>query len=214
MAVAPIRVVLVPGLGLDERSTAGVTARLPATVVRLPGLGLPGPVPSLESLAARLLAEVGDGPVVLAGHSQGCQVVAVAALDPRVVAVVLLGPTTDPRLWSPTGLAGRWVGTASAEPWRQVPRVLAQWWRTGPRAMVALWRLAAPDRIDARLREVGVPVVVVRGTCDRLCPHDWAAQLAGAAPKGRLVELPGAAHMTPQTHPDDVTRVLREAAGG
>jgi hypothetical protein len=27
------------------------------------------------------------------------------------------------------------------------------------------------------------------------------------------VELPGAAHMTVQTHPDDVAAILREAAG-
>jgi pimeloyl-ACP methyl ester carboxylesterase len=34
------------------------------------------------------------------------------------------------------------------------------------------------------------------------------------APRGRLVELPGAAHMTVQTHPDDVADVLRAAAAG
>jgi pimeloyl-ACP methyl ester carboxylesterase len=205
-------VLLVPGLGLDERSSARLRARLPATVVRLPGMGLPGPVPTLEVLAARLLAEVGEGSVLLVGHSQSCQVVAVAARDPRVAAVVLLGPTTDPRLRSVRGLVGRWLATAWAEPWRRVPVVVAQWARTGPRAMTALWRVAAPDRIDARLRDVAVPVVVVRGTRDRLCPHDWAARVAGAAPScGRLVELPGAAHMTVQTHPDDVAAILRDA---
>ncbi len=132
---------------------------------------------------------------------------------PRVVAVVLLGPTTDPRLRSAAGLLGRWLTTAWAEPWWQAPRTLAQWWHTGPRAMVALWRTAAPDRIDVRLREVPVPVVVVRGTRDRLCPHDWAADLAAAAPRGRLIEVPGAAHMTVQTHPDEVSDVLRAASG-
>ena len=187
--------------------------RVPATVVHLPGMGLPGPVPPLDALAARLLDAVGQGPVVLVGHSQSCQVVAAAARDPRVAAVVLLGPTTDPRLRSAAGLVGRWLGTAWAEPWWQVPRTLAQWWHTGPRAMVALWRRAAPDRIDRRLRDLPVPVVVVRGTRDRLCPHDWATGLAAAAPRGRLVELPGAAHMTVHTHPDDVADVLRAAAG-
>jgi pimeloyl-ACP methyl ester carboxylesterase len=204
----------VPGLGLDERSSAAVRARLPATVVHLPGMGVPGPVPSLEALAARLLDAVGEGSVVLVGHSQSCQVVAAAARDPRVAAVVLLGPTTDPRLRSAAGLVGRWLGTAWAEPWWQVPRTLAQWWHTGPRTMVALWRRAAPDRIEGRLRDLPVPVVVVRGTRDRLCPHDWATGLAAAAPRGRLVELPGAAHMTVQTHPDDVADVLRAAAAG
>jgi pimeloyl-ACP methyl ester carboxylesterase len=214
MPSSPRRVVLVPGLGLDERSSAAVRARLPATVEHLPGMGVPGPVPSLEALAARLLDAVGEGAVVLVGHSQSCQVVAAAARDPRVAAVVLLGPTTDPRLRSAAGLVGRWLGTAWAEPWWQVPRTLAQWWHTGPRAMVALWRRAAPDRIEGRLRDLPVPVVVVRGTRDRLCPHDWATGLAAAAPRGRLVELPGAAHMTVQTHPDDVADVLRAAAAG
>jgi pimeloyl-ACP methyl ester carboxylesterase len=208
MPADPVRVVLVPGLGLDERSSARVCERLPATVVRLPGMGMPRPVPSLLELADRLLAELGEGPVVLAGHSQSCQVVAVAARDPRVVAVVLLGPTTDPRLRSAPGLVGRWLATAWAEPRWQVPLVLAQWARTGPRAMAALWRVAAPDCIDGRLRDVRAPVVVVRGTRDRLCPHDWAVRLAAAAPRGRLVELPGAAHMTVQTHPDDVAAIL------
>jgi pimeloyl-ACP methyl ester carboxylesterase len=146
---------------------------------------------------------------VLTGHSQSCQVVAVAALDPRVVAVVLLGPTTDPRLRSAVGLVGQWLRTAVHEPLPSVPSVLAQWWRTGPRSMLALWRSAAPDPIERRLARVQVPVIVVRGTRDRLCPHDWAARVAKAAPEGRLVELPGAAHMTPQTHPAEVAAVLR-----
>lgn len=201
----PVRVVLVPGLGLDERSSRALRDRVDARVVLLPGTGLAEPVPPLEDLADRLLAALGEGPVVLVGHSQSCQVVAVAAArDPRVVAVVLLGPTTDPRLRSPGGLVRRWLGTALAEPWWQVPLVLAQWWRTGPRAMAALWRVAAPDDTDRRLRDVAVPVTVVRGTRDRLCGAEWAARLVHAAPKGRLVEIPGAAHMTPMTHPDAI----------
>jgi pimeloyl-ACP methyl ester carboxylesterase len=209
--VSASRVVLVPGLGLDERSLARVREGVAATVVHLPGMGLPRPVPPLGELAARLLAAAGEGPLLLVGHSQSCQVVAIAARDPRVSAVVLLGPTTDPRLRSATGLLGRWLGTAWAEPWWQVPRILAQWWRTGPRAMMALWRTAAPDRIDHSLQGVQVPVVVVRGTRDRLCPRDWAAALVAAAPRGRLVELSGAAHMTVQTHPGEVADVVRDA---
>jgi pimeloyl-ACP methyl ester carboxylesterase len=212
MVLSPVRFVLVPGLGLDERSSRRLRARLTATVVLLPGMGLTEPVPALEVLADRLLGALGEGPVVLVGHSQSCQVVAVAAArDDRVVAVVLLGPTTDPRLRSARGLARQWLRTAVREPVWQVPSIAAQWWRTGPRAMAALWRIASPDDTDRRLRDVAVPVTVVRGSRDRLCGHDWAAGLAAAAPEGRLVELPGAAHMTPQTRPDAVAAILRAA---
>ena len=66
-------VVLVPGLGLDGRSSARLRALLPAAVVLLPGMGLPEPVPPLDALAERLLAALGEEPVVLVGHSQGSQ---------------------------------------------------------------------------------------------------------------------------------------------
>ena len=67
------RHVLVPGLGLDGRSSARLREVLPADVVLLPGMGLASPVPPVDALAARLLAGLGEGPVVLTGHSQSCQ---------------------------------------------------------------------------------------------------------------------------------------------
>jgi pimeloyl-ACP methyl ester carboxylesterase len=209
MTESSVRLVLVPGLGLDGRSSAGLRQRVAAEVVLLPGMGLAERVPPVDALAERLLAGLGEGPVVLVGHSQSCQVVVAAAMDPRVVALVLLGPTTDPRLRSVAGLARQWLRTAVHEPVSAVPLILAQWWSTGPRAMAALWRAASPDRIDRRLGDLRVPVTVVRGTRDRLCPHDWSAHLAAAAPRGHLVEIPGAAHMTPLTHPDEVAALLR-----
>ena len=203
------RLVLVPGLGLDRRSSAELRRLVEAEVVQLPGMGLRGPVPPLPELVRRLRAALGEGPVVLVGHSQSCQVVAaVAEEDDRVAGVVLLGPTTDPRLRRVRGLVLRWLRTAWHEPLRTYPSVAVQWLTTGPRAMRQLWRHTAPDRIERRLRAVGVPVTVVRGTRDRLCPHDWAAALAAAAPRGALVEIPGAAHLTVQTHPAEVAAVL------
>ena len=149
--------------------------------------------------------------MLLVGHSQSCQVVAAAAGDPRVAGLVLVGPTTDPRLRSAAGLVRRWLATADRGRLPHAPLVLPQWLRTGPRAMRQLWGVASADRIDTRLRTVGGPVTVVRGTRDRLCPHDWAATLA-AAPDGRLVGLQGAAYLTPMTHPEQVAALPREAA--
>ena len=126
---------------------------------------------------------------------------------------MLLGPTTDPRLRSVAGLTRRWLGTAVRERWPHALLALPQWLHTGPRAMRQLWVVSSPDRIDARLRTVTVPVTVVRGTRDRLCPHDWATAVAAAAPTGRLVEIEGAAHLTPMTHPGQVAALLREVVG-
>jgi pimeloyl-ACP methyl ester carboxylesterase len=206
------RPVLVPGLGLDERSSALLRELLPADVVLLPGMGLPGPVPPLDELAARLRGCLGERPVLLVGHSQSCQVVVAAAHDPRVAGLVLLGPTTDPRLRSVALLGRRWLATAVRERWPRALLALPQWLCTGPRAMRQLWVALSRDRIDVRLRRVRVPVTVVRGTRDRLCPRDWVAAVAAAAPDGRLVEIEGAAHLTPMTHPEQVAALLREAA--
>jgi pimeloyl-ACP methyl ester carboxylesterase len=207
-------VVLVPGLGLDQRSMARLGRRIAADVVLLPGMGRRAPVPSTDVLATLLAGRLPPGPVLLVGHSQSCQVVVAAARDDRVTGVLLLGPTTDPPMRRLPVLAGRWLRTTVSEPLWQVPLVLSQWLRVGPRAMAALWRATSPDPIDERLRGVRAPVVVVRGTHDALCPHDWARHLADRAPRGRLVELPGAAHMTPLTRPDHVVRLLRELGAG
>jgi pimeloyl-ACP methyl ester carboxylesterase len=101
-------------------------------------------VPRLDVAADLLLAELGDGPVLLVGHAPSCQVVVAAAQrDSRVIGVVLLGPTTDPRLRRLPVLAWRWLRTAFHEPLWQAPLILA------------------PDRIDTRLSDVHVPVTVV-----------------------------------------------------
>jgi pimeloyl-ACP methyl ester carboxylesterase len=213
MGSTAVRVVAVPGLGLDARSFGRLWAEVSPTVVVLPGMGARASVPPLDVAADLLLAELGDGPVLLVGHSQSCQVVVAAAQrDSRVIGVVLLGPTTDPRLRRLPVLAWRWLRTAFHEPLWQAPLILAQWARTGPRAMIALWRTLAADRIDKRLSDVHVPVTVVRGSRDLLCPHDWAAHVADVAKRGRLVELSGAAHMTVQTHPVEVANVLVASA--
>src|SRR4051794_41597721 len=111
-------------------------------------MGLAAPVPPVDDLAVRLLAALGEGPVVLAGHSQSCQVVAAAARDPRVRGVVLFGPTTDPRMRPLPVLAWRWVCTVMGEPWWQVARGLAQGGATRPRPMAPPERAAPPDPLD------------------------------------------------------------------
>ena len=67
------RPVLVPGLGLDERSSARLRDLVAADVVLLPGMAQ-GPRPPHPSQArGGALDGAGTGPVLLGGHSQSCQ---------------------------------------------------------------------------------------------------------------------------------------------
>ncbi|MDF9717551.1 alpha/beta fold hydrolase [Nocardioides sp. ChNu-153] len=204
---------VVPGLGLDARSWAPVEARLgwPVTVRTLPGYG--EPVPRGTDLAPAVLARrvaddlagLGAGPpVVLAAHSSGCQVAAHAArLAPeRVAALVLVGPTTDPRAAGWPALARRWLATAAREDPRQVPALARQYRRTGLGSMTRTMDAARRDDVRRALAGLTCPVLVVRGPHDRICPADWAAKL------GRPVTLPRGAHMVVTTHGADVAAAV------
>jgi pimeloyl-ACP methyl ester carboxylesterase len=197
-----IRLLVVPGLGLDARSWDPVLQRLPAPVeVRLlPGYGLPAPRGtdvSPSGLGSRLGAELlGGPPTVLVGHSAGCQVVAHAArtAGTAVVGLVLVGPTTDPRATGWLRLGARWLRTAVHEDPRQLPGLVRQYRRTGLGAMGRAMDAARHDDLSRTMGEVRLPVLAVRGALDRICPQDWCDALTE-----RCVTLPSRAHMVPST---------------
>lgn len=213
-------VVLVPGLGLDDRAWARVRRRLPGRhrVVLLPSLGrraAGGTDLRVERQAERLLDElhadtsVSAVGVVLVGHSASCPVVVeAAARSDLVVGLVLVGPVTDPRARTWPRMLGQWLRTASHERLREVPVLVPQYRRTGPFAMVRGMGSVRGYRTDETLARLELPVVVVRGTGDRIARHDWSNRLARLV-GGRLDTVPGAAHMVPLTHPGAlVTAVL------
>jgi pimeloyl-ACP methyl ester carboxylesterase len=140
---------------------------------------------------------------VLLGHSASCQIVAEAALqDPaRIVGLILVGPTTDPRAACWPGLAARWLRTAVWERPGQIPVLVRDYWHTGLAAMGRAMNAARRHRLDRALAAVSCPVLIVRGRHDRIAPADWASALADIAPHGRAVTLPVGAHMVPITHP-------------
>lgn len=200
----------VPGLGLSTAVARRTVERLPGVdraVVLLPGFGLrvPRGLPVTPArLADRLLERLADrGPVVLVGHSASAQLVAEAAVraPDRVAGLVLVGPTTDPRAPSWSGLAGRWLRTAAHEHPGQLPLLVHAYARTGLVSMARGMDSARHHRLDRTLAAVACPVLVVRGRHDRICPADWTAALAATAPSGAAATLPAGAHMVPITHP-------------
>lgn len=217
----PVTLVCVPGLGLEDdawRPTLGRLAGRPAEVVTLPGYGerpRRGDDPDPVALGSRLVRERlgGRSGLVLAGHSASCQVVVEAALaaPDAVLGLVLVGPTTDPRAVSWRALAGRWLRTAAHERPGQVPLLLRSYSRVGLAHMGRTMDAARRHDVRAPLAVLDVPVLVVRGRHDAICPVDWAEDLARIAPpSSRATSLPRGAHMVPVTHGDLTALAVRD----
>lgn len=218
--ITPVRIVAVPGLGLSAAVPGHTLERLArsTTAVELPAFGLPAPRGTaldparLAVLLLERLDTLALGRVVLIGHSASCQIVAeVAARAPeRVSALVLVGPSTDPRAPGWAALAARWLRTAAHERPRQVPQLIHDYARTGLGSMRRGMAAARRHRIDHALAAVSCPVLIVRGRYDRIAPADWITALAAAAPRGREHTMPVGAHMLPITHPKALADVIAE----
>jgi pimeloyl-ACP methyl ester carboxylesterase len=77
---------------------------------------------------------------------------------------------------------------------------------------------AQATRPDSRtsLAAIGVPVLVLSGELDDICPPELQQELAALCPRATLETVTGAGHMMPLEEPDRVTELLRGwlASGG
>ncbi|WP_153397869.1 alpha/beta fold hydrolase [Ornithinicoccus halotolerans] len=211
--------VLLPGLGLDGREWAGVTARLSGRTeaVLLPGLGSPaakGTDLSIEAQALRVLAwleqRLGDQPVVLVGHSEGCAVaVATAVRRASVAGLVLIGPVTDPRARSWPQTLQRWLRTARHERLGELRSLLPQYARTGLRSMLRGHHAMRWYPTGEAVARLTVPVVVVVGEFDRIPSRGWVDGLVTGRCRS-LVVVARAGHMVPLTHPEAVAMAIHQ----
>ena len=216
------RVVALPGLGLGPESwrpaLEALGAGVHASVRVFPGFGVRARR-GLDLAPAALARSVLDGlphsdeRIVLLAHSACCQVAAhVAALAPqRVAALVLVGPSTDPRAASWPGFVRRWLATAVWEEPTQVPVLLRQYARTGFANMARTMDAARRDDLLRTLDRVSAPVVGGRGPHDAICPADWSEAVARRGAAGsRAVTLKRGAHMVPYTHGPQVASLVSE----
>jgi pimeloyl-ACP methyl ester carboxylesterase len=216
--------VLVHGIGMSSRYFERLADELShhgsVIAVDLPGFGsAPRPDRQLTIEAgARLLAEFvrseGLGDAVLVGHSMGTQfVVETAAVHPTLIrAIVLAGPVVDERAplpWQQGMRLGR-------DMLRETP--LANWivatdyLRSGIRWYLTELPVMLGYRTEERLPLVSVPVLVLRGERDPIAPRGWSARLTRTALDGRLVEVPGAAHVVQHKKAHEVAQILVEFA--
>jgi pimeloyl-ACP methyl ester carboxylesterase len=102
---------------------------------------------------------------------------------------------------------------------------------TGARPGAAAWRsfvveqrvlLNQVEELGPRLPRIGVPTMVVTGSADRLVSPHVAERLGATIPGAERVVLPGAHHLLPHDHPEEVAaavvavahRAWPSAAGG
>ncbi|WP_159617413.1 alpha/beta fold hydrolase [Arthrobacter zhaoguopingii] len=218
--------VLIHGIGMSHRYLDRLHTELTATAdtyaVDLPGFGpnpAPGPTLSVEDYAAvllDLLAEAGAAPCILVGHSMGAQIVTAAALrDPaRVRGVVLIGPVVDRRRRS----VWRQAAALGHDSLRELPSaniiVLTDYVRTGLRWYLKALRPMMEYRLEAAIRAVECPVLVLRGSRDPVAREPWCRELAEAAPHGSFTEIPGQPHVAQQGAPGAVADAIRVFLAG
>jgi 2-hydroxy-6-oxonona-2,4-dienedioate hydrolase len=189
---------------------AGRTFRREAVAVDMPGYGRATSPPRALDVAAlaawmdAALAALEIPRAHLVGHSMGCQVALALAREApaRVASATLIGPTTGRDGQGFPRYALGLMADALFESWAY-NRTLARMTRQmGVRRYVQTVPAMLRDRPIARAGEVRCPVLVVRGTRDRIVSARVARRLVAALPRGRLVEVPGVAHAVQFDRPD------------
>lgn len=229
-ATAPARstlpLVLIHGLGVSGSYFVPAAERLATQfdvhVPDLPGHGLsqsPDVQPDIAGLVQALvdwMDVAGLARVALVGHSMGCQVAVETALryPERIDRLVLIAPVPDPAARNALQQVGRLAIGGVFERPSLIPHVLKDYLRMGRRFLPEFRHMLAYP-MEAKLPQVQVPAMLVRGEHDLIAPQVWldqAATLLGAPPPvvigywGHAVQYSGA---------DQVTAALRSflAAG-
>lgn len=185
--------------------------------------GAPFGLADLARDLVRLLDALALERAVLLGWSLGAQVALAAAplARPRLAALVLVSGTprfTEGDGW-PHGQPARGVEGLAARVRRDAPRAAARFFEgmfvdgeldgaararaeavraavspADPAALLSGLDVLAREDLRAALPALDLPVLLVHGDRDPVCPAGASRAMAAAIPGARLVELPGAGH--------------------
>jgi pimeloyl-ACP methyl ester carboxylesterase len=182
------------------------------------------------------LARSLGGPVHLVGHSYGAALAMRAALElgPDVASLALVEPVAfhllrlerDPAWSEIADVAGRHIALVEAGELEACADAFMSYW-IGPAAWAAStagmrakivaampkvadeWREALVDsRGLPRYARLRTPTLLVRGTRTTAAARRVIDLLAATLPDNALVEIPGAGHMSPLTHPAAVVDAI------
>jgi pimeloyl-ACP methyl ester carboxylesterase len=213
-------IVLVHGLVVSSRYMLPLARLLaeqaPVFAPDLPGFGksdhpaAPLDIGQLAEALAGWMRAMGIARAALVGNSMGCQVIAALALRHPALAerAVLIGPTTDRRGRNVLEQARRLIAVGRYEDPSLVGVQLRDIWSAGLRETLATARYAIEDRIESRLAEISMPVLVVSGSRDRIAPPRWAAEVADLLPRGQLRILEGGGHALNYSAADELLPIV------
>jgi pimeloyl-ACP methyl ester carboxylesterase len=218
--------VLVHGIGVSPAYFRPLAEELALRdrvhAVELPGFGHT-PTPrrplSIEDFAAcvwEALDALGVAAPVLVGHSMGAQVAVEMALQrPTGQLLALLGPTVDADAHSVVRQGLRLAWDTATEPPVVAATILRDYFRCGLAWYLATLRGMMRHRIEQRLALVTAPVLLMRGSRDRISPQRWIERLARSVPEAHVRVVPPHAHVLMYRGAAAVADCLRaEAARG
>lgn len=214
-------VVLVHGLSVSSRYMVPTGTRL-APYYRVYAPDLPGfgrsehprrvlDLPELTDALVRWMEIYGVPRAAMVGNSMGCQIIAdLGVRYPWLLErAVLVGPTIDRHGRTMVEQARRLLVDCFHESPASILTQARDYLACGPRRTLGTLRYALEDRIEDNLRQVRVPVLVVRGANDPIAPQPWAEELTRLLPRGRLAVLRGAPHASNYDAPAALAGLVR-----
>ncbi|HEV8176672.1 MAG TPA: alpha/beta hydrolase [Gemmatimonadales bacterium] len=206
--------VLLHGIGVSHRYFTRLHREL-ALAADVYSFDLPGfgdapkprrqvPVGEYAAFVQAALYEAGVTSCVVIGHSMGTQhAVELALQEPELLeGVVLMGPVVDPRRRS---VARQALALTRDALFSESPSanaiVFADYFRAGPRWYLTELPVMMQYPLEARIRGVSQPLLVLRGSKDPVAGRAWCQRLAAQAPQGGLAEIPGQGHVFQHTAP-------------
>lgn len=230
-------IILVHGAFADSSSWDGVTARLQKDGYTV--IAAANPLRSVKTDADSVAGVIKSvpGPVVLVGHSYGGSVISAAVQgSTNVTSLVYVAAFAPEAGETAAALSGKFPGgTLGAALSKPVPLaggandlyIDQAKFRTQFAADVAADKarlMAAGQRpiTDAALNEPApaapawktVRSWFIYGRADKNIPAEANAFMAKRANAARTIAIPGASHVVMTSHPEEVAKLIEEAAGG
>lgn len=215
-------IVMIHGIGVSSRYflpfAEQMAKKYDVAVLDLPGYGAsPDPkhtlsVAELGRIVGAYVRQSYDSPVVLVGHSMGCQIVAHAAQqDPGVARkLILLGPTVNRGERSRRWQAWRLLQDVLREPIDTSWLVFGDYLRMGVGRYLRTSRSMIEDKIEDTLADCNLPVLIVRGAQDKIVSARWVHYLQSRMRQAVVREVPDAPHVVQMKKPDELAEWCNE----